>query len=141
MSLKKHIKEFAKIATAQELLKACKLCQASGPKDCDSCPYQEYENCLELDSSILLDTLKEVIKLQEENKSLANTNTALYDALIKTPTDFWHAHNEYLKEVENNLNNQIRKYLNTLDSTGLVTQTELNLIIKKVIESGYVEIL
>ena len=121
MSLEKNIKEFAKTSTAQELLEACELCQNSDLRDCDTCPYRDYDFCQELDASILLDTLKEVIKLQEENEGLANTNTALYDALIKAPTDFWHAHNEYLKEVENNLNNQIRKYLNTLDSTGLVT--------------------
>lgn len=124
----------------EELLKACELCRKATASDCNECPYNIYGDCIELDSILLKASQEKLINLKSLYSDLKDKNTSLINSLEKFSDDFWLAHNDCLKEIENELYKQIRKYLNSLDTTGLVTQTELNMIIKKVIESGYVKI-
>ena len=122
----------------EELLIACEHCMEA--KTCGKCQFHPYINCTELDSEVLHESLIRLKNLRSEHTELDNKHKRLSEAYEKSQSDFWVVHNNYLKDTEEKLLNQILMYLSSLDSIGSVSQTEIESIIKKTIESGYVHI-
>lgn len=73
-----RIVEVLQQATAEEIIKAVKCCQS---RDCESCPYDKFDNCATLHQNDVLDLLleqrKKNARLKGDVKELKAANTEL----------------------------------------------------------------